>query len=107
MSKKRILYRCNYPYCKNVWRKDDDDKTNKHFFRFPSDVLRLEAWKMTCKVNEDPVPATFRICQDHFHESEFANKSKSRLKRDAVPIMAPKVSSNKLQNVTCIIIPQS
>lgn len=105
-AKKRVKYRCSYPKCTNCWYLNDHDKTNKHFFRFPKNVLIQEAWRRVCRVQRSPVPVTFRICEDHFKEDQFTNQSKNRLKQNAVPNEPPKEvpASKKLTNITSTII---
>lgn len=82
----RLKYSCKYPSCKTSYYTNTKNHINKKFYRFPRDPVSLQAWKNACKLSPTKRCLNFRVCEDHFEISDFANPNDpTRLNRGTFP----------------------
>ncbi|CAH2005618.1 unnamed protein product [Acanthoscelides obtectus] len=67
------------------------ENSDYSLFRFPLDIERAKIWIKACN-REDLLPkiqnlhnTSYRVCGEHFSQKMFANKSRTRLRKNVNP----------------------
>ncbi|KAK9886577.1 hypothetical protein WA026_017506 [Henosepilachna vigintioctopunctata] len=82
MQLERLKFNCKFPSCTSQYK---SGANNKHFFKFPSYPALCMKWKAFCNISANTDTRHFRLCEDHFKESDFWNKDKKRIKYETIP----------------------
>ncbi|XP_049798303.1 uncharacterized protein LOC126229605 [Schistocerca nitens] len=82
-----LKYSCKFPSCSSDnYVGSTEEICNKHFYRFPKQPQELILkWKSVCKLSPGVNCASYFVCEDHFFEEDFMNKTRHRLNRRVFP----------------------